>query len=206
LSGPPADDFGPKRPSASLPGGTSSVGSISGPNHPIKRCLRVAAPKHDFLRPEPVATVSPDQRITGRDFEVPAQTRAAWIAAATEGAQKKVPAPGRKRRSAKKVRKAVAIKTFNPWQDPRPGYLEIDFVVHGGGSKHSPRIVNLKRSRSRDLALITRTIKPVATYLAWENSQGFRGRGRGFSLRRAISFVSGPEGEAHYEQGMSQNT
>jgi hypothetical protein len=40
----------------------------------------------------------------------------------------------RKRRSAKKVSKAVAIKTFSDWQDPLPGYLEIDFVVHGGGS------------------------------------------------------------------------
>jgi hypothetical protein len=40
----------------------------------------------------------------------------------------------RKRRSAKKVSKAIPIKTFNDWQEPLPGYLEIDFVVHGGGS------------------------------------------------------------------------
>ncbi|MHC1767065.1 MAG: transposase family protein [Verrucomicrobiia bacterium] len=40
----------------------------------------------------------------------------------------------RKRRLAKRVSKAIAIKTFSDWKDPLPGYLEIDFVVHGGGS------------------------------------------------------------------------
>jgi hypothetical protein len=40
---------------------------------------------------------------------------------------------GKKRRSKKKSGKAVAIRTFDDWNDPAPGFLEIDFVVHCGG-------------------------------------------------------------------------
>ena len=40
----------------------------------------------------------------------------------------------RKRRSRKKLIKEIPIKTFSDWKDPQPGFLEIDFVVHGGGS------------------------------------------------------------------------
>ena len=40
----------------------------------------------------------------------------------------------RRRHSSKKVSKEIPIKTFADWNDPSPGFLEIDFVVHGGGS------------------------------------------------------------------------
>jgi hypothetical protein len=40
----------------------------------------------------------------------------------------------RKRRLVKKMTKEIPIKTFAHWKDPLPGFLEIDFVVHGGGS------------------------------------------------------------------------
>jgi hypothetical protein len=40
----------------------------------------------------------------------------------------------RRRRMARKIKAAIPIKTFSDWQDPDPGFLEIDFVVHGGGS------------------------------------------------------------------------
>ena len=40
----------------------------------------------------------------------------------------------RKRRLPKKLHKEIPIKTFADWKDPLPGFLEIDFVVHGGGS------------------------------------------------------------------------
>lgn len=40
----------------------------------------------------------------------------------------------RRRRQRRKLNKEIPIKTFSDWQDPEPGYLEIDFVVHGGGS------------------------------------------------------------------------
>jgi hypothetical protein len=40
----------------------------------------------------------------------------------------------RKRRAKKKASKDIPIKTFSDWKDPSPGFLEIDFVVHGGGS------------------------------------------------------------------------
>jgi hypothetical protein len=39
----------------------------------------------------------------------------------------------RKRRRTKKVSKQVAVRTFSDWEDPTPGYLEIDFVAHCGG-------------------------------------------------------------------------
>ncbi len=39
----------------------------------------------------------------------------------------------RKRRRSKKVSKQVPVRTFVDWDDPNPGYLEIDFVVHCGG-------------------------------------------------------------------------
>jgi hypothetical protein len=40
----------------------------------------------------------------------------------------------RRRHGKKKVSKEIPIKTFSDWKDPAPGFLEIDFVVHGGGS------------------------------------------------------------------------
>lgn len=40
----------------------------------------------------------------------------------------------RRRRAVRKMSKEVPVKTFSDWQDPEPGFLEIDFVVHGGGS------------------------------------------------------------------------
>jgi hypothetical protein len=33
------------------------------------------------------------------------------------------------------IRRAVPIRTFADWNDPLPGYLEIDFVQHCGGVK-----------------------------------------------------------------------
>ncbi|AFT90161.1 integrase catalytic domain-containing protein [Paraburkholderia phenoliruptrix] len=33
------------------------------------------------------------------------------------------------------IRRAVPIRTFTDWNDPLPGYLEIDFVEHCGGTK-----------------------------------------------------------------------
>jgi hypothetical protein len=40
----------------------------------------------------------------------------------------------KKKRVASKVSKQVPVRTFADWKDPEPGFLEIDFVVHGGGS------------------------------------------------------------------------
>jgi hypothetical protein len=40
----------------------------------------------------------------------------------------------RKRRAAKRMKGEIPIKTFHEWKDPAPGFLEVDFVVHGGGS------------------------------------------------------------------------
>jgi hypothetical protein len=42
----------------------------------------------------------------------------------------------KKRRQATKPSKQVPIRTFADWNDPQPGYLEIDFVAHCGDSMH----------------------------------------------------------------------
>jgi len=40
----------------------------------------------------------------------------------------------KKKRKATKVSQAVPVRTFSDWHDPLPGFLEIDFVAHGGES------------------------------------------------------------------------
>ena len=40
----------------------------------------------------------------------------------------------KKRKKATKPSKKISIRTFADWKDPLPGYLEIDFVSHGGSS------------------------------------------------------------------------
>jgi hypothetical protein len=40
----------------------------------------------------------------------------------------------KKRKKATKPRQQVPIRTFADWNEPPPGYLEIDFVSHGGSS------------------------------------------------------------------------
>src|SRR5262249_47724446 len=41
-----------------------------------------------------------------------------------------------KRKRTTKPSKQVPIRTFADWNEPVPGYLEIDFVAHGGSSMH----------------------------------------------------------------------
>jgi hypothetical protein len=45
-------------------------------------------------------------------------------------------ARGRNKRkhSRKKVSRRIPVRTFADWHEPEPGYMEIDFVVHSGGS------------------------------------------------------------------------
>jgi hypothetical protein len=49
----------------------------------------------------------------------------------------RVVARGGKRRRAgmsSAVRRSVPVRTFGDWNDPRPGYVEVDFVAHSGTS------------------------------------------------------------------------
>ena len=39
----------------------------------------------------------------------------------------------KKRRSPRKVSKKVSVRTFADWDEPEPGFLEIDLVAHCGG-------------------------------------------------------------------------
>jgi len=40
----------------------------------------------------------------------------------------------KKRGTPKKVSRDIRVRTFSDWNDPPPGFLEIDFVEHNGGS------------------------------------------------------------------------
>ena len=40
----------------------------------------------------------------------------------------------KKRRARTKPSQQIPIRTFADWKEPAPGYLEIDFVAHGGSS------------------------------------------------------------------------
>jgi len=40
----------------------------------------------------------------------------------------------RKRKLANKSRREIPVRTFADWNEPAPGFLEIDFVAHGGDS------------------------------------------------------------------------
>ena len=40
----------------------------------------------------------------------------------------------RRRKAVRKIAKKIPVRTFGDWKKPPPGYLEIDFVAHCGGS------------------------------------------------------------------------
>ena len=49
----------------------------------------------------------------------------------------RIAAQGARRRPAgfsSAVRRSVPMRTFGDWNDPPPGFVEVDFVAHGGGS------------------------------------------------------------------------
>jgi hypothetical protein len=64
----------------------------------------------------------------------------------------KVAAAGRRRRRAgfySAIRREVPIRTFNDWQDPPPGFCEIDMVAHGGTSVAGSFIQTLAMAASK---------------------------------------------------------
>jgi hypothetical protein len=40
----------------------------------------------------------------------------------------------RKRKSTTKASREITVRTFADWNEPEPGFLEVDFVSHGGTS------------------------------------------------------------------------
>ena len=48
--------------------------------------------------------------------------------------KKEIRGKARRRSATPKVRGQIPIRTFGDWNDPKPGYMEIDLVVHAGGS------------------------------------------------------------------------
>ena len=94
----------------------------------------------------------------------------------------KVAASGGKRRRAgfhSAIRRAVPIRTFNDWNDPPPGFCEVDMVAHGGTSMagsfiHTLTIVDVATGWteclplvSRDGSLVVEAIKQAQSLFPW---------------------------------------
>src|SRR5262249_30069511 len=47
---------------------------------------------------------------------------------------RRTPSGRKKRKVATRPSKQIPVRTFADWKEPLPGYLEIDFVSHGGSS------------------------------------------------------------------------
>jgi hypothetical protein len=79
--------------------------------------------------------------------------------------------PGkRKRARPKKPSGRVRVRTFADWNDPPPGYLEIDFVEHNGGSTagayfHSLVAVDVCSGWAESVPLLARNQKLVVEAL-----------------------------------------
>ena len=83
--------------------------------------LVTAMEKHGHLKLE--------NEIRKKVLKIGASTIDRMLAPVRDGAGSR-----RKRRASRKIHKEIPIKTFADWKDTPPGFLEIDFVVHGGGS------------------------------------------------------------------------
>jgi hypothetical protein len=67
----------------------------------------------------------------------------------------------RKRNSSASVKAKVPVRTFADWDDPAPGFFEIDFVVHGGGSSagrfiHSLSLTDIASGWTEAVPLLAR--------------------------------------------------
>ena len=72
----------------------------------------------------------------------------------------------RRKRPGKRMSREIPIKTSHDWVDSLPGFLEIDFVVHGGGSMageylHSPVATDVSTGWTEAVALVAREQSPV---------------------------------------------
>ena len=72
-----------------------------------------------------------------------AATSASTLDRLLQAIRKQAKAGKRKRRRPKKLSGSVRVRTFSDWNDPPPGYLEIDFVEHNGGSTAGAYIYSL---------------------------------------------------------------
>lgn len=88
----------------------------------ILPCMVEAMERHDHLNLDPV--------VRRRLFSASAATIDRLLAPIRSSAR------GRKKRkySKKKVSQQIQVRTFGDWHEPEPGYMEIDFVAHSGGS------------------------------------------------------------------------
>ena len=80
----------------------------------------------------------------------------------------------RKKKPVKRVSKEIPTKTSHEWHDPLPGYLEIDFVVHGGGSMSGEFLHSLVATRgwteavsllAREQSLVVEGLKRIQRQL-----------------------------------------
>src|SRR5262245_29675867 len=97
------------------------------------------------------------------------------------GPVKVAAADGRRRRAGfySAIRREVPIRTFNDWQDPPPGFCEIDMVAHGGTSVAGSFIQTLRMVDvatgwteglplvARDGGLVVEAIKRAQSLFPW---------------------------------------
>jgi len=132
------------------PGGSEPVGSQSAVGHgrrvydeAVTEALivlweaadRICGKRLKAILPDMIAALERhghldlDDRVRERLLTVSASTIDRLLAPVRSRAR-----PRRKRRQPSKVREMIPVRTFADWGEPDPGYLEIDFVVHCGGS------------------------------------------------------------------------
>jgi len=97
------------------------------------------------------------------------------------GPTKVAAAGGRRRRAGfhSAIRREVPIRTFNDWNDPPPGFLEVDMVAHGGTSVAGSFIQTLTMVDvatgwteclplvNRDGSLVVEGLKRAQSLLPW---------------------------------------
>jgi ribosomal protein L22 len=83
--------------------------------------LVAALEQHGHLAPDPL--------VRQRLLAASAATIDRWLSSARGSASTR-----KKRTRTTKPSTQVPIRTFADWNDPLPGYFEIDFVAHGGSS------------------------------------------------------------------------
>ena len=83
---------------------------------------------------------------------------------------------GRRRRAgfSSAVRREVPVRTFNDWNDPPPGFCEVDLVAHGGMSVTGAFIQTLTRSTSPPAGQNASRCSYVRERLLCRQSSGLR--------------------------------
>lgn len=98
---------------------------------------------------------------------------------------------GQRRRAgmSSAVRRSVPVRTFGDWNDPPPGFVEVDFVAHGGTSSAAVNFVQ------------TMVLTDIAT--GWTECVPVRTRHAPFGSWKSQSFIAALRSQAWSRRGSS---